>query len=394
MPTHLLHFAWIATPGIYAQSSENQRWLSASRHLLAAFGRCGGVRAVMAGSCAEYDWSQVAVCDERSSPLAHGETCESLRGIQDRTATRARVVRARARAILGLGADILPVRTRGASRPPGRLGDREPARRARSAVHARPAGPQFPACRGRRRGLRRPARKRGAGTGQHRLGRAALDRASFSGGSPAGSAARNCSSSVRAARRSAEPAVLVPDVGRLRDEVRWRPRWSLDAGLEDTVRWWRAGARMIPLPEWHPMAVHFPLALTVTAALVLSAARAKRLERHGATLGLVGTWNLCLGAVGALLALGYRPRRGGQSRSRAGGARSGWRCMCSGPFLRSAALHAVGGVARRGNGCESASLGLFPSAVVGGDRGARGHGLPRRRECVSVRRRRRSRGGA
>jgi uncharacterized membrane protein len=63
-------------------------------------------------------------------------------------------------------------------------------------------------------------------------------------------------------------------------------------------------ARVIPLPEWHPMAVHFPLALTVTAVLALSAARSKRLERHGATLALVGTWNLCLGAVGVLFAVG------------------------------------------------------------------------------------------
>jgi uncharacterized membrane protein len=63
-------------------------------------------------------------------------------------------------------------------------------------------------------------------------------------------------------------------------------------------------ARMIPLPEWHPMAVHFPLALTVTSALALSAARMLPAERHGATLAVVGTWNLCLGAAGALLALG------------------------------------------------------------------------------------------
>jgi uncharacterized membrane protein len=63
-------------------------------------------------------------------------------------------------------------------------------------------------------------------------------------------------------------------------------------------------ARVIPLPEWHPMAVHFPLALTVTGALALSAARVLPPERHGATLAVVGTWNLCLGAVGALLALG------------------------------------------------------------------------------------------
>jgi uncharacterized membrane protein len=61
---------------------------------------------------------------------------------------------------------------------------------------------------------------------------------------------------------------------------------------------------MIPLPEWHPMAVHFPLALTVTGALALSAARLAAPERHGATLAVVGTWNLCLGAAGALLALG------------------------------------------------------------------------------------------
>jgi uncharacterized membrane protein len=60
----------------------------------------------------------------------------------------------------------------------------------------------------------------------------------------------------------------------------------------------------IPLAEWHPMAVHFPLALTVTGALALSAARAAPPERYGATLAVVGTWNLCLGAVGGLFALG------------------------------------------------------------------------------------------
>ena len=54
---------------------------------------------------------------------------------------------------------------------------------------------------------------------------------------------------------------------------------------------------------WHPMVVHFPLALVVTAALFLAAARLLRQERHVATLATVGTWNLCLGAVAALVAL-------------------------------------------------------------------------------------------
>jgi uncharacterized membrane protein len=56
-------------------------------------------------------------------------------------------------------------------------------------------------------------------------------------------------------------------------------------------------------PGWHPMAVHFPLALVVSAALLLTAARLLRQERHAATLATVGTWNLCLGAVAALFAL-------------------------------------------------------------------------------------------
>lgn len=54
---------------------------------------------------------------------------------------------------------------------------------------------------------------------------------------------------------------------------------------------------------WHPIAVHFPLALVVTAALVLSASRLKALERVAAALAIVGTWDLCLGAIGALIAL-------------------------------------------------------------------------------------------
>jgi nucleoside-diphosphate-sugar epimerase len=69
-PSHLLHFAWIATPGVYWTSAENFRWLAASEHLLRSFHAHGGSRVMMAGSCAEYDWSRVGVCDELSSPLA------------------------------------------------------------------------------------------------------------------------------------------------------------------------------------------------------------------------------------------------------------------------------------------------------------------------------------
>ena len=56
-------------------------------------------------------------------------------------------------------------------------------------------------------------------------------------------------------------------------------------------------------PGWHPIVVHFPLALVVTAALLLVAARLWRQERQAKMLATVGTWNLCIGAVAALFAL-------------------------------------------------------------------------------------------
>jgi uncharacterized membrane protein len=58
------------------------------------------------------------------------------------------------------------------------------------------------------------------------------------------------------------------------------------------------------LPGWHPIVVHFPLALVLVAAPSLLAARLLRQERHAATLATLGTWNLCLGALAALFALG------------------------------------------------------------------------------------------
>jgi uncharacterized membrane protein len=57
------------------------------------------------------------------------------------------------------------------------------------------------------------------------------------------------------------------------------------------------------VPGWHPVVVHFPLALIVTAALALSLARVLRGESTAGTLAIVGTWNLCLGAVTVFVAL-------------------------------------------------------------------------------------------
>lgn len=66
-PTHLLHFAWYTEHGKYWTSLENLRWVQASLDILINFVNQGGKRAVLAGTCAEYDWSY-GYCSEKITP--------------------------------------------------------------------------------------------------------------------------------------------------------------------------------------------------------------------------------------------------------------------------------------------------------------------------------------
>lgn len=68
-PTHLLHLAWITTPGEYWSSPENLRWVQSSIDLVMAFWEFGGKRVVGTGTCAEYDL-KYGYCSEERTPLA------------------------------------------------------------------------------------------------------------------------------------------------------------------------------------------------------------------------------------------------------------------------------------------------------------------------------------
>ncbi len=70
-PTHLLHLAWLADPGATYGSMEHLRWVETSVRLLRAFAASGGQRAVLAGTCAEYDWS-CGYCSENATPTRPG----------------------------------------------------------------------------------------------------------------------------------------------------------------------------------------------------------------------------------------------------------------------------------------------------------------------------------
>lgn len=67
-PTHLLHLAWVTTPGQFYQSEQNDLWLAASNSLAVQFAQHGGRRIVGIGSCAEYEFEDQP-CREEETPL-------------------------------------------------------------------------------------------------------------------------------------------------------------------------------------------------------------------------------------------------------------------------------------------------------------------------------------
>ena len=239
-PTHLLHFAWIATPGQYWSSSENHRWLAASRYLLRAFHARGGIRVTMAGSCAEYDWARVDVCDEGVSPLAD----ESRTAPSAYAAGKIAMQRDLAKFSHSTGLSSAWGRIFfqfGPNEHPGRLvpsvirnllANREApctsGSQVRSFLHVSDVGNAFASilCSGQEGPVNIGSDEAVSVAeliqriGRH-LGRCDLLRL---GALP---------TPVH------EPAVLLPAVHRLRDEVKWRPRFSLDDGLSDVIDWWR-----------------------------------------------------------------------------------------------------------------------------------------------------------
>jgi nucleoside-diphosphate-sugar epimerase len=70
-PSHLLHFAWVTTPGKIWTSTDNLKWLRSSIELVEAFALEGGKRAVLAGTCAEYDWTAAEFSESKTICRPH-----------------------------------------------------------------------------------------------------------------------------------------------------------------------------------------------------------------------------------------------------------------------------------------------------------------------------------
>jgi|TARA_R110001583_G_scaffold71050_6_gene200583 nucleoside-diphosphate-sugar epimerase len=58
-PDLLIHMAWQTVHGHFWHASDNVAWYEASLDLIERFFDAGGQRSVIAGSCAEYDWTNI-----------------------------------------------------------------------------------------------------------------------------------------------------------------------------------------------------------------------------------------------------------------------------------------------------------------------------------------------
>jgi nucleoside-diphosphate-sugar epimerase len=233
-PTHLLHLAWHAVPGQYRTAAENLAWVGASLALLREFAEQGGRRVVMAGTCAEYDWAH-GYCSERVTPqnpaTLYGASKHALRLLLDAFGAQSALSSAWGRVFFLYGPHEHPERLVASVARAVLTG--QPARcshgaQIRDYLHVADVAGAFLAL--LESDVRGPVN---IASGQpvavrdlvlalaRRAGREDLVRLG----------------AIEA--RADEPPLLVGDPTRLRAEVSWRPRYALEAGLEDTLVWWR-----------------------------------------------------------------------------------------------------------------------------------------------------------
>ena len=231
-PARLLHLAWYAEPGAFWESPENERWLGASMRLLEAFAAAGGTRAVVAGTCAEYDWSETGLLSERSTPVAprsaYGRAKNALRTAAGELGLslgwgrvfflygphedERRLVASVARAVLS-----------------GRPARTTHGAQVRDFLHVADVADAFAALLDS--GAEGPVN---VGSGEGVSVADVVRRIAKLAG-------RDDLVELGALEAAPDdPPSLVADAARLHDEVGWRPSRSLDDGLRDTLEWWRA----------------------------------------------------------------------------------------------------------------------------------------------------------
>lgn len=231
-PSHLLHFAWYAVHGKFWTAQENLHWVKASIDLLQQFVLHGGKRVVMAGTCAEYDWSTNGLCEEKTTPLIpatlYGTCKAALYQIMEAYAQQIGLSHAWGRIF----------HLYGPHEHPGRLApsvinsflQNEIARcshgtQLRDFMHVEDVADAFVAL--------LDSEVQGAiniASGQAVALKEMINQIASKMNGQVEYGAISSSKS--------DPLYLVADIRRLREELNWRPRNSLNNGLNKSIAWW------------------------------------------------------------------------------------------------------------------------------------------------------------
>jgi nucleoside-diphosphate-sugar epimerase len=244
-PTHLLHMAWYAEPGKYWTSPVNEEWLRASKELLRAFVEHGGERVVVAGTCAEYDWSDGGYCSEQETRLLpatlYGKCKHALHQALEELSHDTNLSAAWGRIFFLYGTHEHPQRL--VASVIRSLLRNEPARcthgeQLRDFLYVRDVADAFASLlESDVRGAVNIASGRTVALKEviGEIGRA-LDKPHLIqlGALPA---------------PANEPPVLAAHTGRLNQEVRWSPRYDLRAGLRETIEWWQSNMAVSRSPQ-------------------------------------------------------------------------------------------------------------------------------------------------
>jgi nucleoside-diphosphate-sugar epimerase len=238
-PSHLMHLAWYAEPGRFWRAPENLLWVEASLRLLRGFADAGGRRAVIAGTCAEYAWTDDTHCVERRTPLEpatlYGTSKHALRLIAEAYAAQADLSLAWGRIFFVFGPFEHPNRlvssvARALVRGEEALTSH--GEQVRDFMCSTDLGDAFSAL--LHSSVEGPVN---VASGEPVRIRDLVEQVAEAAGRP---------DLLRLGARPAapgEPTSLTADVTRLRDEVGWTPPQMLRKRVAETVEWWQSQAR-------------------------------------------------------------------------------------------------------------------------------------------------------
>ncbi|MEW6141324.1 MAG: NAD(P)-dependent oxidoreductase [Thermodesulfobacteriota bacterium] len=233
-PTHLLHFAWHVDPTDYRVSVNNLSWVRASIELLEVFRSHGGTRVVMAGTCMEYDW-RYGYCTENLTPLCDSPLYSACKGalgtILGAFGRETGISSAWGRIFFAYGPHEHPMRL--VASVVRSLLRGEPAlctsgEQVRDFLHVADIGAAFAAL----------------------LDSDVVGPVNIGSGIPVAlkdiveaiAAKIGRPDLLRLGALQSDPSearLVVADIRRLSQEVKWSPTWSLSEGLDHTIEWHR-----------------------------------------------------------------------------------------------------------------------------------------------------------